>query len=86
MMLTAVLFGLAHVPNDDATVLSACGAALGGLMYGLVTQHTTGSEVLAGGAYGPEGGRVVIALVVAVTSRLMRRSAEVGTPGPGRTV
>jgi hypothetical protein len=60
---------------------------------GLVTQHTTGSEVLAGGAYGPKGGLVaivfrlvVIAFVVATTSLVVRRSAEVGTPGPGRTV
>jgi membrane protease YdiL (CAAX protease family) len=96
ILITSVLFGLAHLGNPHATPVSGIGNALGGLMYGiaflggknvwlpwglhfswnfsqgpilgfpvsglemggLFALQTTGSEILSGGAYGPEAGLV----------------------------
>ena len=109
ILISAVLFGYAHIRNPGANLVTAFGNALGGLMYGIaflggrniwlpigmhfiwnfiqgtilgfpvsgrtqsgfVAQQPIGSDLLTGGAYGPEGGLsgmffrfVVIAMVL----------------------
>ncbi|MFC7275760.1 CPBP family intramembrane glutamic endopeptidase [Paractinoplanes rhizophilus] len=40
LAVSALLFGLAHVPNDDATALSVLSTVVGGCMYGLAFLRT----------------------------------------------
>ncbi len=114
VLLCGVLFGIVHIPNPHATLLSFLSACIGGIMYafafvltgrlwvstglhfawnffqsavfgfavsglekgGIVHQQQTGSDLLTGGSYGPEGGIIGIGgrvLVVAMLWGIFRR-------------
>mgnify|MGYP001374616482 CR=1 FL=1 len=122
IIISAALFGYAHLNNPNASYITAFGNALGGLMYGiaflggkniwlpvglhfgwnffqgpifgfpvsgltyqsLIGQETTGSDLLTGGAYGPEAGLVgmtfrfvVIALLLYYLHRRCSRQGEI---------
>ena len=108
IIISAIFFGLAHLANPNASVLSVFGNFLGGIMYGIafvesgriwlafglhfawnfvqgpilgfmvsgiesggiIHQVTTGSDLVTGGAYGPEAGLVGIAFRFVVFAML----------------
>ncbi|MBE9111543.1 CPBP family intramembrane metalloprotease [Nodosilinea sp. LEGE 07298] len=122
IVISAIVFGYAHINNPGASAFTAFGNALGGIIYGiaflggrniwlpiglhfgwnyvqgpilgfpvsgndhggLIAQQTIGSDLLTGGAFGPEGGLVgmffrfvVIAMVLYYLHRRCDRQGDI---------